>query len=298
MEQFNFSDPLIYIIEDTEEINDLLAMLLEKENFRYKQFLNAEEAHEEIIDKGERPNLILLDLMLPGMDGLEFCTSIKTWRDTNSIRIVMLTAKATQTDRRQGISVGADQYLFKPFEHEEVLANVKQELKLQEELSKGAFQKTLSFTFGSDELYIKEINKMMAKLLVDTPISEEQLFELKYFIQELGKNAVEWGNKFDLDKQVNLTCKITEKAIELIVRDEGSGFSFDSFLDKKFDIMAAVANLSIRRAEGKRTGGFGIISIKNMASRIDYNEEGNEVRIYKEYSQDSPEKKEEAAGEK
>jgi len=89
------------------------------------------------VAKREHPNLILLDLMLPGMDGLEVCRTLKGDAKTASIPIIMLTAKSQETDKVVGLELGADDYVTKPFSPRELMARIKAVLRRLREKDKG-----------------------------------------------------------------------------------------------------------------------------------------------------------------
>ncbi len=118
---------LIYVVEDDEDINELLVYNLKKEGFEVKPFLNSKEAYNSI--KKDYPDLIILDIMLPDIDGLEFCKLLKSERDTEDIPIIMLTAKSTEIDKIVGLELGADDYVTKPFSIRELIARIKAVLK-------------------------------------------------------------------------------------------------------------------------------------------------------------------------
>lgn len=112
---------LILIIEDNADINDLLVKLLETSGFRTLQAFSATEA--KLLLEKETPDLILLDLMLPKISGEEF---LKELRDTSgfSIPVIILSAKGSLSDKLNLLKLGADDYITKPFEPEEVIARV------------------------------------------------------------------------------------------------------------------------------------------------------------------------------
>ena len=115
--------PFVYVVEDDEDINDLLVYNLRKEGFNAKPFLNSLEALSEI--KKEKPDIILLDIMLPDIDGLDFCKSIKSDPEMEDIPIIMITAKSTEIDKIVGLELGADDYITKPFSIREVIARIR-----------------------------------------------------------------------------------------------------------------------------------------------------------------------------
>ncbi len=113
----------IFIIEDDEDINELLVYNLKKENFEVKSFLNSFDALNAL--KTEKPDLIILDIMLPDIDGIEVCKRLRSSKEFEDIPIIMLTAKSTEIDKVVGLELGADDYITKPFSFKELIARIK-----------------------------------------------------------------------------------------------------------------------------------------------------------------------------
>lgn len=116
-------DRSILIVEDEKEIRDLLAHYLRKEGFRTSVAPDGETGLARA--RAERPDLVVLDILLPGMDGLEVLRRIRAAGETAGIPIIMLTAKGDETDRVVGLELGADDYIPKPFSPREVVARIK-----------------------------------------------------------------------------------------------------------------------------------------------------------------------------
>ncbi len=117
----------IFIVEDEEEIQELVRYNLTKEGFVVSGTDSGEEALRKI--PRERPDLVVLDLMLPGVDGLEVCRSLKRDSSTRDIPIIMLTAKSEESDVVAGLELGADDYITKPFSPRVLTARVRAALR-------------------------------------------------------------------------------------------------------------------------------------------------------------------------
>jgi DNA-binding response OmpR family regulator len=120
----------ILIVEDEKDIIEVLRYYLEKENYRVhvaQDGFNALELASKII-----PNLILLDLMLPRLDGIETCRRLKADERLRDIPVIMVTAKAEEADKIKGLEIGADDYVTKPFSAKELVARVKAHLRRRE----------------------------------------------------------------------------------------------------------------------------------------------------------------------
>ncbi len=117
----------IMVVDDEAYIVELVKFNLEKEGYQVSVATNGMEALDMI--QYERPDLVLLDIMLPNVDGLEVCRTLKQNKDTSWIPIIMLTAKGEEIDTVLGLEMGADDYIKKPFSPRELIARVKARLR-------------------------------------------------------------------------------------------------------------------------------------------------------------------------
>ncbi len=117
----------LLVVDDEEDILELLNYNLSKEGYQTTGVTSGEEALQAI--KAKAPDLVLLDLMLPGMDGLEVCRLLKSEAGTKHIPIIMLTARGEEADVVTGLELGADDYITKPFSPRVLLARVRAVLR-------------------------------------------------------------------------------------------------------------------------------------------------------------------------
>lgn len=117
----------IFVVEDEGDIADLVKYHLEKEGFTARTVGDGKLALGLIVR--DHPDLIILDLMLPGLDGLEMCRRLRSQSATKGIPIIMLTARGEEVDRIIGLEMGADDYMPKPFSPRELVARVKAVLR-------------------------------------------------------------------------------------------------------------------------------------------------------------------------
>ncbi len=120
----------ILVVDDEQEIADLVEIYLVSDGYKVFKASNAQDGLD-ILDK-EDIHLCLLDIMMPGMNGLEMCKKI---RETNNIPIIMLSAKSTDLDKILGLGTGADDYVVKPFNPLELTARVKSQLRRYTQLN-------------------------------------------------------------------------------------------------------------------------------------------------------------------
>jgi len=114
--------PRLLVVEDSPDIADLLKHYLERAGHTIDHVLSGREVVPQV--KRTRPDLILLDLMLPGMDGLLVCQALRHDPATAAIPVIMLTARGEESDRIRGLELGADDYVVKPFSPKELVARV------------------------------------------------------------------------------------------------------------------------------------------------------------------------------
>jgi DNA-binding response OmpR family regulator len=117
----------VLIAEDEADIRDLLAFHLERDGYEVARARTGAEALR--LARERHPDLLVLDLMLPEMDGLEVCRRLRQDAETAALPIVMLTAKGDEVDRIVGLEMGADDYIVKPFSPKEVVARIRAVLR-------------------------------------------------------------------------------------------------------------------------------------------------------------------------
>ena len=121
------ADEKVLIVDDEEHIVELLQFNLVNAGYKVITANNGLDALKKV--KENKPDLLLLDLMLPGMDGLDVCKEIKRDKETSKTSIIMLTAKSEELDKILGLELGADDYITKPFSIRDLLARVKAVLR-------------------------------------------------------------------------------------------------------------------------------------------------------------------------
>ncbi len=157
----------IFVVEDEEDILDLIRHHLTKEGFAVATAVNGLEAVKAIQRKP--PELILLDLMLPGLDGLEVCRQLKKDPKTAGVPILMVTAKDEESDVVTGLELGADDYIVKPFRMKELIARVRAALRRQRPVQ---LDKEAPVRAGEIEIHPGRHEVKVAGAAVDMTFSE------------------------------------------------------------------------------------------------------------------------------
>lgn len=226
----------ILVVEDEPDIRKLVHYNLAQEKY---QVVEAEDGERALrLLQREKPDLIVLDLLLPGMSGLELCRALRERPETANLPILMLTAKAGEADRVVGLEMGADDYLTKPFSPREMVARVKAILRRSEmpaaRSDEASYEKgPLKVNFATYEvrlsgkpvrLTLKEFE--LLRVLVHNPnrvLSRDRLLDLV------------WGDEtFVTPRTVDVHIRRLRKAIEKNDRKpewiqtvRGVGYKFD-----------------------------------------------------------------------
>ena len=194
----------ILVVEDDRNISDLIQMYLVKEGFDVRIAGDGGRAIEEF--QKEIPDLILLDIMLPVMDGWAVCARI---RETSKVPIIMLTAKSEVFDRIQGLEMGADDYIVKPFEMKELIARINAVLRRTE--IPNDTSKRLSFDKLTIDMDAFELTVDGKK--VDTPPKE---MELLFYLAST-PNRVYTRNQL-LDEVWGFDCYVDSRTVDVHIK--------------------------------------------------------------------------------
>lgn len=120
--------PRVLMVEDEEDVAFILRFLLERHGYAVEHAADGRIALDRI-DRGDPPDLVLMDLMLPYHDGLELVEHLRRQADWHAVPVLMLTAKAREADIVRALELGVDDYVTKPFQPEEVLARIRRLLR-------------------------------------------------------------------------------------------------------------------------------------------------------------------------
>ncbi|MEZ5345582.1 MAG: winged helix-turn-helix domain-containing protein [Pyrinomonadaceae bacterium] len=225
--------PYILIIEDESDIAESLRYNFDRERFITVIAESGEKGLRLALDEKRPPSLILLDLMLPGMSGIELCRRLRREPVTKDIPIIMLTAKTAEADKIAGLDIGADDYITKPFSIKEVIARIKAVLRRSDtkELQK----------YEDDKLAIDFTDMRVFCTGNEVKLTRKEFSLLTYLTKNLGRVATRqnlldnvWGYSYfgdtrTLDVHIRrLRQKLGEcgACIETVV---GVGYRFVGF---------------------------------------------------------------------
>jgi CheY-like chemotaxis protein/anti-sigma regulatory factor (Ser/Thr protein kinase) len=269
------------IVEDEPDTGHLLSEHLGRWGFAPAVLTEGNQVVSWV--QQHQPDLVLLDLMLPGKDGYDICQDLKLDRRTNLVPVIMVTVRDQPQDRVHGLRVGANAYLTKPFGIEQLHRAIQDVLAWRQELERHGAAGEVHFHLRSEVRYLEELNHMLGSLFLFSGLSQLHVKQLITAVRELGTNAIEWGHRRQVDRIVTVTYRIDADKVTIVIRDTGPGFN-PKQMPHASGGKDPLGHLPVREAMGLREGGFGIMMARGLVDDLQYNETGNEVRLVKHFT--------------
>lgn len=227
--------PYIYVIEDEEDISKLICMYLQKSSIESRPFYNAEDAIEAL-KKDRLPDIIVLDLNLPGISGFDFLQNIKDTFNSKMPSVMILSARDADEDIIQGLGIGADEFITKPFSPSVLVARIQANLRKQSIITANAEE---FINFGEYTLLLNSC--VLKKGTVKISLSTKEYKVLEFLIKNAGKILspeeiyknvweVEYGDLTAVAVYIQRLQKKLEKDInscEYIKTEFGKGYIFN-----------------------------------------------------------------------
>ena len=212
--------PVLLLVDDNEEILEFLEHEL-NEKYSILKALNGQEALEVL--KEQAVHLLISDVMMPVMDGFELCRSIKTNFDYSHIPVILLTARNTLQSKIEGLELGADAYIEKPFSPEYLQVQVANLLtnrnKIKEYFASSPLVHIKSMAYSkADELFLERINDSISRNLEDTEMDVEKLAKLMNMSKPTLYRKIKSLSDLSPNELINITR--LKKAAELLVEGD------------------------------------------------------------------------------
>lgn len=232
----------VLIVEDNAELRNYMASLLEGQ---YTVFKAPDGAEALACARKMLPSLIISDLMMPRMDGIEFTASIKSDERTSHIPVILLTAKSGQESRIDGLKTGADDYLTKPFSVEELMVRVRNLIDLRKKLAERYRERIRVHVTSSEEMSLDDKFLMRAKEIVEANM-EDVLFSVEKMAEEMSLSRTQLlrklkaltglaPNDFIRDLRLQKAAEmIRQKADTITQIGYAVGFNDQSYFSKSF----------------------------------------------------------------
>lgn len=269
------------IVEDDKDLADVIAEVLQRREIESAQLHSGATAHAYV--REHKPDVVLLDLMLPDRDGYAVCQEIKLDRHTHLTPIVMVTALSQHQDVVKGLAVGANEYIVKPFDIDGLYAAIDRAIAWRKSLLDAGAHGEIQIHLQSDTRLLEDLNTMLSQLLLYTPLSADDVFNLTLAVREMCGNAMEWGHGNQRELLVTVTYRIERDRVVITIKDTGPGFVRDN-LPHAANPKDPAAHIEVRKAMGLRIGGFGILMTRGLVDEMNYNDTGNEVQLVKYFT--------------
>jgi len=232
-----------------------------------------------LLEAGPAFDAVLLDLLMPGLPAKD----VLGWIRARSPRtaVVIVSGHRTEETVISGLADGAVDFLSKPFRADELRIALSRAIRRQtsapvdpgeiavERPATGWVELTAPSAFE----YLQRMQRF-SDALFHTRLPREICEDLRIAVEEVGRNAIEWGNRLDPDKQVHISYCFFQDRIVLKFEDEGEGFRPDLVPDPSGDLYG---HMRARASEGKRPGGFGVRLVQSIMDEVSYSERGNVV---------------------
>jgi DNA-binding response OmpR family regulator len=269
------------IVEDHPDQAEMVARLLRLRDYEPVVAETGESGLRLVRELA--PDVVLLDLMLPDINGFDVCRRLRSDPRTMLTPIVMLTALGDAENRTRGFRVGANAYVTKPYGMQELFDAISAARAWRIDMEEGDLQGEIHVELNSEITLLTDLNDFLMTLCKSTPLTSDQVMQLRQAVMEMAQNAIEWGNLHQSDRLVNITYRIYDDRIEIVVRDQGTGFDLNNLPhaaipDDPF------SHLDVRDKLGLRAGGFGLMICKGMVDELRYNDAGNEVTLIKRFT--------------
>lgn len=225
------SAPRIFVVEDEESLALLLRYNLESVGYLVETIVRGDEAELRLRD--EVPDLVVLDWMLPGLSGLELCRRLRLRAETERLPILMLTARGEESERIRGLSVGADDYMVKPFSVPEFMARVSAILRRSK-------PKRLASQLVAGDLTLDRDTYRVTRDERDIHLGPTEFRLLEHLMESAGRVFSRaqlldhvWGRESEIDERTvdvhvgRLRKALGADALDPIRTVRGAGYSFD-----------------------------------------------------------------------
>ncbi|RUL87876.1 response regulator [Tautonia sociabilis] len=272
------------IVEDDPDQAEMAASFLRLRQFDAQTAPDGRSGLERAL--ADRPDVVLLDLMLPDLDGFEVCRRLRADPGAIDLPVVMVTALHGDAPRQLGFRVGANAYLTKPYGPSDLYQAVDLALAWRASLGGERLRGEIHIELDSAPRFLREVNDFLIGLYRATPLRIDQVQHLQQAVLEIGQNAIEWGNRMRIELPVELTYRVFEDRVEIVIRDQGSGFD-RALLPHAATPDDPLSHMEVRRRLGLREGGFGLLISRGMVDELRHNEAGNEVTLTKRFPPDA-----------
>jgi DNA-binding response OmpR family regulator len=273
----------ILVAEDEEAIRQVLTEMLGivDDGYEVDVAVDGQEALDKI--RAKSYSILLSDIMMPRMNGMQLLEVLA--REFPELPVIIITGVREEKNVLGCLASGAWDYILKPFDVAQVRAAVRRALAISKNRRGGptglkvvsSGPGWLELTASSEVEYLRRFRKF-TEVLLGARLTASDREDIRLAIEELGRNAIEWGNRSQEGKKVHLSYGLFDDRVVFKIEDEGEGFIPKEVPDPSVN---PIAHVERRRNDGKRPGGYGIHIVRKLVDELEYNEKGNGVCLTK-----------------
>lgn len=285
------STPRILAVDDDENVRTLMRDALVLRGYEVVTAPDGVEAAKLLRD--QEFDILITDLQMPRMDGRRLAELSVQIRP--GIGLIIMTAHPSESSVLDTFRHGAAAYLVKPVDLRDLYRAVKKVEREQRELSSAGAKAApagggcppvriesprpgwIEFEAPSHTLYLERFTNLF-DVLLRQGLDQSVLDDIRIAIQEIGSNAIEWGNEGDIRKPIRISALLEPEQLVIVIEDQGRGFKPESVPNPIVDPEGVARQ---RRDSGKRAGGYGIAMARAAMDELFYNQAGNTVVMTK-----------------
>ena len=239
--------PTALIVEDEPEANRLLAMLVQLRGYRTDSAFTGGEALEKV--NSEPPDIVFLDLMLPDINGYEVCKRLKAGRATSLIPVVMVTARVAAENRYQSYSVGADDYIPKPYTPDQIFQAMADADDWRRKLVDDDAEGSIELRADGDDA-LRHLARLRSLLIARTPLDSNTVGRIGDALEEIRSSATVWGREQRVALVATLDYSLLADRLTLTLNDHSGWLADDPITaDRRWPEALAPARFDTVQAE-------------------------------------------------
>ncbi|MBN2714086.1 MAG: ATP-binding protein [Planctomycetes bacterium] len=276
-------DGCVLVVDDDPGLRAVLSHGLEAEGFEVITAEMPSQAWAILEERQNRVGVILLDLVFAEESGEDMLEGIHNISE--EISVIIISGRRDEETVMHLLRNGACDFIEKPFRVSDVAAIIRRAMRRKTASKVDHKDMTtanptvgwVELTAPSDFEFLTRMQRF-SQILFGTHLPRDAAEDLRMTMEEMGRNAIEWGNRFDKAKQFHISYCFFNDRVVIKFEDEGEGFKPGSVPDPSLD---PHEHLKKREQDGKRPGGFGVYLVQNIMDEVVYSERGNVVLMTK-----------------
>ena len=217
--------PIALIVEDEPAANQLLSMLVKLRGYRIESAFTGKEALKKV--EASPPDVVFLDLMLPDINGYEVCQTLRDQRATNTIPVVMVTARLADENRLEGFRSGAVEYVPKPYTPDQIFQAMTRATTWKSRIESLGNSGEFSVNIDDEIGYLQKASDLRSLILSRTLFPEDMVRRIATILLEVFQRGLDWARSQKINRLATLIFQLDSRRIALTIHDESGWFRHD-----------------------------------------------------------------------